>query len=38
MLEKAGILLSDILDGNEVLSMEKFETTLRSNGFLIIDS
>lgn len=38
MLEKEGILLSDILDENEVASMDKLETTLRSNGFLIIDN
>ena len=38
MLEAAGILLSDILDENEVPSMEMLETTLRSNGFLIIDN
>lgn len=38
MLEAAGILLSDISDENEVPSMEMLETTLRSNGFLIIDN
>ncbi len=37
MLENAGIMLSDILDENEVPSMETLETTLRLNGFLIID-
>ena len=38
MLEKAGILLSDISNENGDPSMDKLETTLRSNGFLIIDN
>lgn len=38
MLEKAGISLSDISDENEVPSMDRLETTLRSNGFLIVDN
>ena len=38
MLERAGILLSDISNKNGEPSMEKLETTLRSNGFLIIDN
>ena len=37
MLENAGIMLSDILGKNEVPSMETLETTLRLNGFLIIN-
>ena len=38
MLEKAGISLSDISDENEVPSMDRLETILRSNGFLIVDN
>lgn len=38
MLEKAGILLSDISNENGDPSMDKLETTLRSKRFLIIDN
>lgn len=38
MLERAGILLSEISDENEVPSMEKLETTLQAYGFLITNN